>query len=39
MLYEVVQCRDHHNHWLVQATDHASEGEVYSAVFYGLDAK
>jgi hypothetical protein len=36
---EVVEVRDAPGHWLVEAIDHGSEGEVYRATFDGSKAK
>lgn len=36
---EVVQVNNARGHWLVEAVDHGSEGEVYRATFDGRDAE
>ena len=35
----VVEVADAPGHWLVEAIDHASEGEIYRAIFDGSMAK
>lgn len=39
LVYEVHQHPTHPCEWLVGAVDHESEGEIYTALFSGPDAK
>jgi len=39
MIYETVSVTEDPGAWLVEAIDHDSEGEVYSALFYGMNAE
>jgi hypothetical protein len=39
MIYEVAQDRIDHHDWRVEAINHDGDGEVYVAIFSGLDAQ
>ncbi len=39
IVVEIIEVADAPGHWLVEAVDHGSEGEVYRATFDGTKAR